>query len=119
MAKLGLVAQDPSGQVRYPVDVIAMGVGEDHLGDVAGLKTHLGHCARKLLLACHFHACERHVPRRCALAGVDQPQHPLMLDRPAVDRKGSDHAPGTNRSSCLRAPLAGKRKLCLTRTLPV
>lgn len=69
------------------VDVIAMGVGQDDLSDVIECKARSRQCSRELLCAIDLHARERHVARRCGLAGVDESQNSLVLDRPAVDRQ--------------------------------
>ena len=72
--------------VDEAVDVVAVGVGEHDLRDVVELQAGGGDRRRKLLLAGHFHARERDVPRRRGLTGVDEPQDSVVLDRPAVDR---------------------------------
>jgi len=85
--QLRVVDQDSRVHVNQPVDVVSVGVGEHHLRDVVELQAGGGDRRRKLLLAGYFHARERDVPRRGCLTGVNQPQHPVVLDRPAVDRQ--------------------------------
>ena len=73
--------------VDEPVDVVAVGVGEHNLRDVVERQAGRGDSGREFLLGCDFHARERHVPRCGGLAGVDEPQDSVVLDRPAVDRQ--------------------------------
>ena len=70
-----------------PVDVVAMGVGEHDLGDIVEPQTCRRHRGWELLLARDLHPRERHVSRRRGLARVDESQHALVLDRPAVNRQ--------------------------------
>ena len=46
-----------------------------------------GHRRREFLLAGHVHTREHHVLGGGGLAGVDEPQDPVVFDRPAVDRE--------------------------------
>ena len=53
--------------------VVAVGVGDHHLGYVAELKARRGHGGRQLELARHVHARECHVLRLGGLTGVEEP----------------------------------------------
>lgn len=83
--QLRIVDQDPPADMDQPVHVVAVGVSEHHFRDVVELEARPGHRGREFLLGGHMHPRERHVPRRGSLAGVDESQNPVVLDRPAMD----------------------------------
>ena len=82
-----LIDEDSPAYVHEPVDVVAVGVGDHNLGYVIDVEAGRSHRGRKLVVARDLWPRERHISRLCSLAGVDEPQRALVLNRPAVDRQ--------------------------------
>jgi hypothetical protein len=103
-AQLHLVDQDPTANMDQPVHVVAVGVGEHHLGDVVERRPAAAIAAGS---SCSRVTCMRAngTLRAAAVSPVSTSRRtPSCSIAQQWIGSGSDQAPGRNRSSCRRAP---------------